>query len=464
MESKSTPSFEVALRDLDWVRRLARRLVVDPEAAEDLAQETWLAVLRSRGRAPGGMRAWLAGIARHLLARRLRSRAPAFVALEEHPAADSEDVLVQADFQRAVLAAVMALEEPYRTTILRCHFEGLSGAELARRLGVSSSTVRSRLQRAHALLRARLDRDRGGRVTWSALALAGTKFLVPLEIGVIAMKTAVALGGVVLVGGLAYWRVSGGETRGEEPREQSRVAGKKDEERPDVGATVDLVLPREERTAEARSPGGESAPEAGPSASSTTPAFSRSLDATAATFRTADPAADELLALVEELAEAAEILPDSVMTEFDASGAVKRVMGELRAGDLAGTFSFEAGAYRVEFESFLEESMMFQRHLAVGFHEGDWSSRQGTTGIQFHPRTNEPVSRHLEPQDELHAGWYLSQDVNLGTKARPVTIRRDDESWIIGNSENVAAREYPWLRSPAPFDAWLAKLAPFTSR
>lgn len=33
-------------------------------------------------------------------------------------------------------------------------------------------------------------------------------------------------------------------------------------------------------------------------------------------------------------------------------------------------------------------------------------------------------------------------------------------AWRIGNSESLLSRDYPWLRSTAPFDAWLAKLAP----
>ncbi|HEX6883387.1 MAG TPA: sigma factor [Planctomycetota bacterium] len=50
------------------LRGLARGLLADAHAAEDLAQDTWLAAL-SRGADPETPRAWLASVARNLAAK-----------------------------------------------------------------------------------------------------------------------------------------------------------------------------------------------------------------------------------------------------------------------------------------------------------------------------------------------------------------------------------------------------------
>ena len=58
--------------------------------------------------------------------------------------------------QRALVDMVLALDEPYRTTVLVRYFDDLSPNEVAERLGVPPSTVRSRLQRGLHALRSRM--------------------------------------------------------------------------------------------------------------------------------------------------------------------------------------------------------------------------------------------------------------------------------------------------------------------
>ena len=55
----------------------------------------------------------------------------------------------------------MNLEEPYRKTVLVRYFEGLSLRETAERLGIPRETVKTRMRRAHAMLRERLRREHG---------------------------------------------------------------------------------------------------------------------------------------------------------------------------------------------------------------------------------------------------------------------------------------------------------------
>jgi len=150
-----------------WLHRLAGR--IDYARAEDLAQETLLAALVAP--APcGRVRAWLAAILRNL-ARETRRREGRRTRREEraaraeaYPAEDPARMEAHA----RVAAALGDLAEPYRATV-RLHFlEGFSLAEIARQGGLKDSTVRNRLRRGLARLRARLEEEFGG----TPLALA----------------------------------------------------------------------------------------------------------------------------------------------------------------------------------------------------------------------------------------------------------------------------------------------------
>ena len=124
--------------------------------AEDLAQRVFetafrrLADLREDAAFPG----WLLGIARNAALDAKRRRMPLTgVALEASDAAAShEDRL---DAARA-LAAIRALPEAYRETLLLRLVEGLSGPEIAERTGLTAGSVRVNLHRGMALLRAAL--------------------------------------------------------------------------------------------------------------------------------------------------------------------------------------------------------------------------------------------------------------------------------------------------------------------
>ncbi len=62
-----------------WLRRLARGLTRDAASAEDLAQDSWVALART-DREVHGLRAWLAGTARRLARGRTQPlRNPSFL-------------------------------------------------------------------------------------------------------------------------------------------------------------------------------------------------------------------------------------------------------------------------------------------------------------------------------------------------------------------------------------------------
>jgi RNA polymerase sigma-70 factor (ECF subfamily) len=153
-----------------WVRGLARRLVADPHAAEDLVQETWVAALERPPQSKAPWRAWLATVVRnfahqaHRGAGRRAGRERASARDEAQPSA--LDVVANLSVQQELAQAVLALEEPYRSTVYRRYYAGLAPAAIARLDGVPVKTVKTRLARGLEQLRARLDREHGGRAAW----------------------------------------------------------------------------------------------------------------------------------------------------------------------------------------------------------------------------------------------------------------------------------------------------------
>ncbi|TDJ65862.1 MAG: sigma-70 family RNA polymerase sigma factor [Planctomycetota bacterium] len=154
------------LEHLDWVRRLARRLVRDESQADDLCQETWLTAIRHPPAAGLPLRGFLAGVCRNLArqfgrgeARRAvheRDAARAAVDRPEHAA-----LVERALAQRRLVDHVLALAEPYRAALLMRYFEDLSPTEIARREAVPVATVKTRLRRGLERLRARLASSEG---------------------------------------------------------------------------------------------------------------------------------------------------------------------------------------------------------------------------------------------------------------------------------------------------------------
>jgi RNA polymerase sigma-70 factor (ECF subfamily) len=68
-------------------------------------------------------------------------------------------VVARLDAQQRLLEALLVLPEPYRSTLFYRYVDGLSGAEIARCLGVTEETVRARLLHGQRLLKERLGGD-----------------------------------------------------------------------------------------------------------------------------------------------------------------------------------------------------------------------------------------------------------------------------------------------------------------
>lgn len=123
-----------------------------PEAADDLASETWLATARALGRFEGNahdLRAWLFGVARRQVANywRTRRRRPRLVVLDDavEPSApnDAGEVAIEAlSAQEAIDLLVRELPTEMAEVILLRVVAGLGVAEVAALLDKSPGSVR----------------------------------------------------------------------------------------------------------------------------------------------------------------------------------------------------------------------------------------------------------------------------------------------------------------------------------
>lgn len=199
------------LAQREWLGGLAYALVRDAAEAEDLVQETWMAALRSRPSTEGGLRGWLSTVLRNRASRAARDRHrrdwQERLAARDDRDTSTRDVAERAWTQQAVAAAVMALDEPYRETILLRFYEELPPRAIALEMDVPVSTVKTRLSRGLERLANRLDEGCGGdRRQWLgslvALIEAGTKSSVwPVTGPMLAAWTAgvAAVGACVVV-------------------------------------------------------------------------------------------------------------------------------------------------------------------------------------------------------------------------------------------------------------------------
>ena len=204
-----TPTHGFPVNDIDehstWMRRLARALVGEA-AADDVVQDAWTQ-LGPRHERPG----YLAAVVRSLSLRRLRSerqRKQRECRVKNSELPSTADIAARSEIVRRLAAAVDNLDEPYRQTIVLRYYDEMSSADIARRAGISAATVRARLKRGLDQLRARLDRDGGGRERWLGALLPWVRSVAPTPLKAgsvlavfVAMKTLLSL---VAIGVLVF--------------------------------------------------------------------------------------------------------------------------------------------------------------------------------------------------------------------------------------------------------------------
>ena len=160
------PSWEEIVREHSTrVYRLAYRLTGNQHDAEDLTQEVFVRVFRSLSSyTPGTFEGWLHRITTNLfLDQARRKQRIRFDGLpddvgdrlpgkEPGPERAWEHNNLDYDVQHAL----DALPPDFRAAVVLCDIEGLSYEEIAATLDVKLGTVRSRIHRGRALLRAEL--------------------------------------------------------------------------------------------------------------------------------------------------------------------------------------------------------------------------------------------------------------------------------------------------------------------
>jgi RNA polymerase sigma-70 factor, ECF subfamily len=150
----------------DAVYRFAWRMTGSASAAEDIAQDVFLSLLRQPNRyepTRGTLRSFLLGITRNLALKRWR---------DEHRWEELEDEQFSAapvdpgrgEIAELVGEAVRSLPPLQREALILAEYEGLSLEEIAQAVEAEVGTVKSRLHRARQNLRRMLAPLKSGEV------------------------------------------------------------------------------------------------------------------------------------------------------------------------------------------------------------------------------------------------------------------------------------------------------------
>jgi RNA polymerase sigma-70 factor (ECF subfamily) len=135
----------------DRVYRYALTLVRDRALAEEVVQETMLAVWKGAGTFRGGgkLSTWVLGIARHKGLDKLRQERQSAKLETKH---DEPDTVIEPEREAArellqdrVRAALEKLPAEHRETIILAFYHGLSYREIAELMECPEGTVKSRI-------------------------------------------------------------------------------------------------------------------------------------------------------------------------------------------------------------------------------------------------------------------------------------------------------------------------------
>jgi len=164
----NTAAFQILYeRYRDPIFRFAYRLLRSIEAAEDIAHDCFLSLIKEPGRfdsTRASLRTYLYAAARNLAAKRYHSlgRETAIDELADEPQTTERNEPIRRvldnELAGEVERAIAELPPLQREALVLFEYEDLSLAEIAAVVGADSGTVKGRLFRAREKLRTRLDR------------------------------------------------------------------------------------------------------------------------------------------------------------------------------------------------------------------------------------------------------------------------------------------------------------------
>jgi len=129
--------------------------VADPATAEDILQDVFVKLHShlDEFQDPAKVQGWLFLVARNAIIDHYRTRKPTAEVPESLPAGPPEQDAEMEELKTLFRRIVYDLPQPYRDALVLTEFEGLTQDELAKRLGISLSGAKSRVQRGRELLK-----------------------------------------------------------------------------------------------------------------------------------------------------------------------------------------------------------------------------------------------------------------------------------------------------------------------
>ncbi|MEA2885335.1 MAG: polymerase sigma-70 factor, subfamily [Bradyrhizobium sp.] len=165
----NTAAFQILYeRYREPIFRFAYRLLGSAEAAEDVAHDCFLSLIKEPGRfdaSRASLRTYLYAAARHQAAKRYQSlgRETGIDELAGEPHSSDRQgpmaVMLNDELGGEIERAIASVPIAQREALVLFEYEDLSLAEIAAVVGADSNTVKVRVFRAREKLRARLDRS-----------------------------------------------------------------------------------------------------------------------------------------------------------------------------------------------------------------------------------------------------------------------------------------------------------------
>lgn len=161
---RSEAAFEELTRRYGpMVMGICRRLLNDPQSAEDAFQATFLLLLQKcdRLKRPERLGNWLYGVA-YRIAARMRAqtarRRECSMQDDDSPVTDPTIDVAWSEVRSVLDQEMYCLPEEYRLPLILCYLQGKTHIQAAQELGWPTGSMSGRLARAREMLRGRLTR------------------------------------------------------------------------------------------------------------------------------------------------------------------------------------------------------------------------------------------------------------------------------------------------------------------